>query len=407
MTIIHVPNAIRIFRHRNFQLFFVGQLVSLIGTWMQSTAQQWLVYRITDSQTSLGMVTFISFLPVLLLSLPMGVLVDRFPKKNLLLFTQVWFMAVSAVLAVLTFTGIVRYWHILLLAFISGLANSLDMPTRQAFYVEMADREELTTAIGINAAMFNAGRIVGPAVAGIVVAAVGEAPAFAINSASFLAVIASLILMKLTPRENPAQRQKGMKDLFQGFTYIRQEKRIFGLVVMVALFSFFGAPYLILLTVFARDILQTGPQGFGQLMASQGVGALLGAFGVILFSDRRKKGHILIFSRFLLGISVAALALSRAPLVSMIAMVFAGYAFVSQNITTNTLIQTIVPDALRGRVMSAFTWALGGFFPLGSLMIGAIGDRLGAPTAAMIVAVCTILLACLNLILFPEMKNLE
>lgn len=373
---------------------------------MQSTALQWLVYSITDSQSSLGMVTFLNFLPVLFFSLPMGVLVDRASKRNILVVTQTWFMLLAAILALLTFSGLTQYWMILVLAFLVGIGNALDMPARQAFYVDIADREDLNAAIGLNSAVFNGARIVGPAVAGIVVAAIGEAPAFAINALSFLAVIIALLMMRIDRPQTATRHQKGIGDLLQGLRYLLQEKMIFGLVVMVALFSFFVAPYLVLLPVFARDILQTGAQGFGQLLAAQGVGALIGAIGLIFFGDRRKKGQGIVFSRGLLGFAIAGLALSRSPWLSMLAMVIAGFAFITQLILTNSLIQNMVHDELRGRVISAYTWALGGFFPLGSLLMGMMGDQIGAPATALVISGIAMLLTLVNLIFFPRMKDL-
>lgn len=402
-----LPHALRIFQHRNFRLFFIGQLISVIGTWMQSTALQWLVYTLTDSQSSLGLVTFLNFLPVLLFSLGMGVLVDRFPKRKILLFTQNWFMLLAIVLAILTFSGFVQYWHILLLAFLVGIGNSLDMPARQSFYVELVEREDLTAAIGLNSALFNAARIVGPAIAGLIVGAIGEAPAFAINAVTFLAVILALLMMDLKPSAQERSRQKGMADLLQGLRYLFQERTIFGLVLMVALFSLVGAPYLVLLPVFARDILGIGAAGFGRLLAAQGVGALLGAAGVIFWGDKQRKGRMLIISRFVLGLGVIGLALSRQPLLSMLALAAAGYGFITQLILTNTLIQYIVPDNLRGRVLSAFTWALGGFFPLGSLIFGVVGDQIGAPSTALLIGTGSLILTLLNLILFPKMRKLK
>jgi MFS family permease len=401
-----LPYGLRAFRHPNYRLFFFGQILSLIGTWMQSTAQQWLVYRLTDSQTSLGLVTFLGFLPVLLFSLFMGVLADRLPKRSLLVFTQLWFTLMAAILAWLTFTGRIQYGHILLLAFLSGIANALDMPTRQAFQVELVGREDVPGAIGLNSAMFNSARIIGPAVGGVIVGALGEAPAFAINAVSFLPVIIGLLLMRLTPAPQRASRQTGLSDLKQGLVYMLGEARIFGLVGMVALFSFIAGPYLVLLPVFARDVLGSGAQGFGQLMAAQGAGALIGAVGIIFFGERWPKGRVILACRGLLGFAVAGLALSRDPRLSVAALVVAGFAFVTQMILTNTLIQLIVPDGLRGRVMSAYTWALGGFYPLGSILVGLIGDRIGAPNAALLIAGGAILLALLNLLIFPQMRRL-
>lgn len=404
----HLPHALRIFQHRNFRLFFIGQLISVIGTWMQSTALQWLVYTLTDSQSSLGLVTFLNFLPVLLFSLLMGVLVDRFPKRKILLLTQNWFMLLAVILAVLTFSGQVQYWHILVLAFLVGIGNSLDMPARQSFYVDLVEREDLTAAIGLNSALFNAARIVGPAIAGLVVGAIGEAPAFAINAVTFLAVIVALLMMNLKPDEQEDRsQQKGLADLLQGLSYLVKERSIFGLVLMVALFSLVGAPYLVLLPVFARDILGIGAEGFGRLLAAQGVGALLGAAGVIFFGDRQRKGRMLLLSRVILALGILGLAVSRQPLFSMLALTAAGYGFITQLILTNTLIQYIVPDKLRGRVLSAFTWALGGFFPLGSLIIGFVGDQIGAPAVSLLIGIGCLILVAVNVLVFPNMKNMN
>jgi predicted MFS family arabinose efflux permease len=403
---LHLPQALTVFRHRNFRLFFFGQLISVIGSWMQTTALQWLVYSLTNSQSSLGLVTFLNFLPVLLVSLLMGVLVDRLPKRRILLFTQSWFMLLAVVLAVLTFSGVITYWMILLLAFMVGIGNALDMPARQAFYVDLVDRTELTSAIGLNSALFNAARIIGPAIAGLIVGTIGEAPAFAINAITFLAVIVALLMMRLNPVEKTIKPQKGLSDLRQGVQYMLHEKTILGLVVMVALFSLVGAPYMVLLPVYARDILMIGAEGYGQLLSAQGIGALLGAFGVIFFGNYQRKGRAVLFSRFLLGIGLIGLAFSRHPLGSMLALVVAGYGFITQLILTNSLIQFIVPDELRGRVLSAYTWALGGFFPLGSLLMGVIGDRISAPSTALLMGFGCVVLTVVNLIVFPGMKKL-
>jgi len=395
-------------RHRNFRLFFWGQLVSVIGVWMQSTAQQWLVYRITGSQTSLGMVTFINFLPVLLFSLFMGVVTDQFSRRNLLVLTQSWFMLLAGILALLTWMGIVQYWHILLLSFLLGFGNALDMPARQAFVVELVDgdKRDVMNAISINSALFNIARIVGPAIGGLVVAAFGEAPAFAINALSYIAVIFALLLMKLMPQPMEPSRSNAIDKMKYGFRYIYGEKDIFGLVVLVAVFSMVGFGPLTLVPVFAKDILNIGAGGFGHLLSWQGVGALIGAFQLIVFGDRFHKGKMLLASRVMLGPAVIALALSRTPWLSMLIMALLGYSLITQLILTNTLIQAIVPDELRGRVLSAYTWALGGFFPLGSLMIGFLGDQIGAPTAAILSGIGCLLLIILNLVAFPSIQKL-
>ena len=395
-------------RHRNFRIFFWGQLVSVIGIWMQITAQQWLVYRITGSQTSLGMVTFISCLPVLLFSLFMGVITDQFPRKKLLLFTQIWFMLLAVILALLTWLEIVEYWHILFLAFLLGFGNALDMPARQVFVVELVDddKSDVLNAISINSALFNIARIVGPAIGGVVVAAFGEAPAFAINGLSYLAVIFALLLMNMSPRAIVTSRAKPIEKMKAGFHYIFSTKAILGLVVMVAAFSVVGFGTLTLVPVFAKDILNIGATGFGHLLSWQGVGALIGALILIVFGDHFHKGKLLLFSRLLLGPAIIGLALSRIPWLSMALMALLGYSLITQLVLTNTLIQTIVPDELRGRVLSAYTWALGGFFPLGSLGMGFLGDQIGAPTAALLSGIGCFLLILFNLSTFPSMQKL-
>ncbi len=404
---LNLASSLRALKHRNFRLFFWGQLISLIGVWMQSTALQWLVYRITASQTSLGLVTFINFLPVLLLSLYMGVIVDRLPRRRLLILTQSWFTVLALVLSGLTWLGLIQYWQILVLSFLLGIGNALDMPARQAFVVEMVDddRNDLMNAISLNSILFNIARIIGPAIGGAIVAALGEAPAFAINGLSYLAVILALLLMRVSPPKMAAVdggRQEGVQG---GFQYIFGERHIFALILLVAGFSMIGFGALTLVPVFAKDILQIGVAGYGQLLSSQGVGALIGGVLLVLFGDHFHKGKLLFFSRIILGPSIIGLSLSRAPWLSMALMALLGYSFITQLVITNTLIQTIVPDDLRGRVLSTYTWALGGFYPLGSLMIGALGDQIGAPGAALFSGVGCLLLFGVALKVFPGLHQ--
>ena len=395
-------------RHRNFRLFFWGQLISVIGVWMQATAQQWLVYRITGSQTSLGMVTFINFLPVLLLSLFMGVIADQFSRRKLLLFTQIWFMLLAGILALLAWLNIVQYWHILLLSFLLGIGSALDMPTRQAIVVELVDHDkhDVMNAISINSALFNLARIVGPAIAGVVVATLGEALAFAMNSLSYLAIIVALLLMQLTTDATIPTRVNSIEKMKAGFRYILEHRAILGLVTMLAAFSLVGFGAFTLVAVFAKDILHIGATGFGHLLSWQGIGALFGALLLTIFGDHFPKGKMLLASRLLLGPGIIGLALSRTPWISMAIMALLGYSLITQLILTNTLIQIIVPDELRGRVLSTYTWALGGFFPLGSLGIGFLGDQIGAPTAALLAGSGCLLLIFINIYTFPSMQKL-
>ena len=404
----NLRESLRALNHRNFRLFFWGQLISVIGIWMQSTAQQWLVYRITGSQTSLGMVTFVSFLPVLLLSLYMGVIVDRYPVDKLILVTQSYFMIGALILAVLTWLDLVQYWHILVLSFLLGIGNALDMPARQAFVVQLVDddKNDLLNAIGLNSTLFNIARIIGPALGGIIVAALGEAPAFAVNGVSYLAVILALLLMRI-PIYQKTSDAKPFKQLMSSFQYIFQEKNILSLVLLVAAFSMMGFGSLTLIPVFAKDVLKIGVDGFGQLLSWQGIGALAGGVLLIFFGDSFHKGRVLLVSRLLMGPGILGLALSRIPWISMLMMAVLGYSFLIQLVITNTLIQTIVPDELRGRVISTYTWALGGFYPLGSLLMGALGDQIGAPTTGLISGVGCCLIIALNLFLYPAIHKLN
>lgn len=403
----HWPEALRAMRHRNFRLYFFGQLVSLIGSWMQTTAQQWLVYRLTGSQLSLGLVTFAGFIPVLLLSLFMGVVVDRVSRRRLLLLTQSWFLLLALALAALTFLGIVQYRHIIVLALLFGIGNALDMPARQAFNLDMVEHDDLFNAIALNSSVFNGARIIGPAIGGLVIASWGEGTAFGLNAVSFLAVIAGLLMMSLPPFQRPAQRDTGLGDLKRGLAYLVGDRQVLGLVTMVAAFSLIGFPYAVLLPVFAQDVLRIGVKGYGILLGAQGVGALAAALSLAILGDRRPKGRLLWLSRWMLVAAVALLGFSRTTALSMLALALAGFALISQLAVTNTLIQLAVPDDLRGRVLSAYTWALGGFWPLGALLIGALGSWLGAGNAVLVSAGGCLVLTVVGTVVFPGVRELN
>jgi MFS family permease len=287
------------------------------------------------------------------------------------------------------------------LAALLGVANALDMPARQAFYVDMVDREDLLNAIALNSSVFNGARIIGPAVSGLLIAALGEAPAFGLNAISYLAVIVGLLLMRLGPFEPPSETGSQLLAIKEGLSFIFSERRVFGLVGMVALLSFFAFPFLVLLPAFASDVLGIGAGGYGALLAAQGAGALLGAFSLAAAGERVNKGVLLLFSRSLLAVATLVFALSRTPWLSMAAMFCAGFSFITQLALTNTVIQLLVPDALRGRVLSTYTWALGGFWPLGSLLIGALGDQFGAPRAVLFTSAACLVLTIVGQIWVP------
>jgi MFS family permease len=374
---------------------------------MQSTAQQWLVYRLTGSQLKLGTVTFAGFLPVLLLSLFMGVIVDRFSSRTLLVWTQSCFMLLAAILAGITFLGLVKYEYIILLAFLTGIANAMDMPARQAIYTNLVEREGLLNAIALNSSVFNGARIIGPAIGGFVVAQLGEAVAFSVNSITYLAVIIGLLMMRIQTNPHPKSNGKGLQDLLEGLRYVFREKRVLGLVVMIAGLSVMGFSYLTLLPVFAQDVLEIGAEGFGGLLAAQGAGALIAALSLAFQGDRLHKGRLLIISRYVLAFAIFLLGVSRSIALTVTALILAGFALISQLALTNTLLQLIVPDELRGRVMSSYTWALGGFFPLGSLLIGSIGDAIGAPNAVLITAGGSLITTLIGGFYFKQIRNLS
>jgi MFS family permease len=401
------PEGLRSLRRRNFRLFFFGQLISLIGSWMQTTAQQWLVYRLTGSELSLGVVTFASFLPVLLLSLGMGVLVDRFERRRLLLLTQSWFLLQAAALALLTALGVIQYSHVLLLALFAGIGNALDMPARQSFYVDLVERDEMLNAIALNSSVFNGARVIGPAIGGLVVAAMGEAPAFGLNAISFVAVIGALLMMRLPAFVPPPRVGSGLAELRQGLAYLVQDRRVLGLVSLVAAFSVFGFPYIVLLPVFAGEVLGTGAAGLGGLLAAPGVGARASALGLAFTGERRSKGRMLLASRVLLPVAVLLLAVARTTPAALVALALGGYALINQLAITNTMIQLIVPDDLRGRVMSTYTWALGGFWPIGSLLTGWLAEGLGATRTVFIVAGVSAVIALLGWAAFPGVRRMD
>ena len=371
------PDALGAMRYPAFRWFFFGQLISLLGSWMQTTALQWLAYRLTGSVLSLGTITFASFLPVLLLSLFMGVVVDRYPRRRLLLLTQTSFMVLAAILAALTHSGAVTYDLLLLLSLLLGVANALDMPARQAFFSDLVEREDLLNAIAVNSSVFNGTRILGPALGGFVVATWGEATAFGLNAASFLAVLLALLAMRLPPLPARQAAAGGIGELREGLHHLRRDRPVLGLVVMIAAFSLVGFPAAVLLPAFADEVLGLGVEGYGALMAAMGIGALVAGIRLAIRGKSPPSPRQLLLQRLLFAASVILLAVAPTLPIVVLALVAMGYALIAQLTVTNTLVQLLAPDALRGRLVSAYTWALGGFWPLGALLLGAVGQQIG------------------------------
>ncbi|HOX24427.1 MAG TPA: MFS transporter [Candidatus Krumholzibacteria bacterium] len=371
--------VLRALHHRNFRLFFAGQSLSLIGTWMQRLALGWLVYRLTDSPFLLGVVGFAGQIPSFLLAPVAGVLADRVRRHRLLLVTQTLSMAQALVLAGLVLTGTIQIWHVIALAIWLGAINGFDMPVRQSFLIEMVDdRRDLGNAIALNSTMVNGARLIGPTVAGLLIAAVGEGVCFLINGVSYLAVIGSLLAMRVRPAAaEPAGPM--LRGFAAGLRYVAGFEPILALLLLLALLSLAGLPYTVLMPVFARDILQGGPDALGFLMGAAGVGALAGAWYLASRRTAAGLGNVIVAASAVFGGGLVGFAWSRSLALSLVMIALVGFGQIVLFAASNTLLQTLVDDDKRGRVMSFYTMAFMGFGPLGNLAAGALAQRWGAP----------------------------
>jgi MFS family permease len=379
-----LPWALRAFRHRDYRLFFGGQLISLVGTWMQSVAQSWLVYRLTGSAALLGLVGFSSQIPVLLLAPIGGTVADRYPRHRILVATQTSAMLLAALLAGLTLTHHIRVLEICVIAASLGIVNAFDIPARQSFVIDMVGRDDLVNAIALNSSMFNGARVVGPAVAGLLVAAIGEGWCFLANAISFLAVIAGLVLMT-GPFAAPAPSSgSAAAQIVEGFRFAGRARPIRALLLLLGLVSLLGMSYTVLMPIFADRILHGGPRGLGMLMGASGIGALIGALRLAARKSLRGLGRWVAFSALGFALSLLLFSFSRWFWLSAALMAAAGFCMIGQMASSNTLIQSMVPDALRGRVMAVYSMMFMGMAPFGALMAGGIAQHLGAPVAVRI-----------------------
>lgn len=374
-----LSTLLRAFRHRNYRLFFFGQFVSLIGTWMQSIAQSWLVYRLTDSEILLGLVGFAGQFPVFLLAPFGGVLADRFAKRRILLVTQSASMLIAFLLAALTLSGDITVWEIFVLASLLGIANGFDIPTRQAFVVEMVGREDLANAIALNSSVFNGARIIGPAVAGVLVAAIGEGWCFLLNALSFMAVLGAYAAMHLAPFSAAPRRQSVLGDIAEGMRFARHNIPVRSLLLLLALVSLTGMPYVVLMPIFAAEILHGGAQALGLLMGCAGLGALIAALTLAARRSARGLGTWVMVAAGGFGVCLVAFAFSQLLWLSAILLVPVGFFMMVQMASSNTLLQMMTPDALRGRVMALYVMMFMGMAPLGALLAGSIAAIIGAP----------------------------
>jgi MFS family permease len=388
-------------QHRNFRLFWFGQMISLIGTWMQSIGQAWLVLEMTHSALLLGLVGALQFLPVMLLSLFGGVLADKWPKRKVLLFTQSSAMIQASILAILVITGTVQIWHILVLASLLGLTNSIDMPTRQAFVVEMVGRDSLPNAIALNSSVFNLARIVGPGIGGLIIALFGVAPLFLLNALSFIAVLIGLALIDLktlygqskraaTLRDEP--KQSTLQSLREGLQYVFHTPSIFLIVAVVGVISLFGINFNVVLPLFATDVLHAGATGFGFISSAFGLGSLFAALWLAWGNKKPNIVHLLIEAT-LFCIIEGLFALSGNYTLSLILIAAVGFTQIAFSATANTTLQTVAPNHLRGRVMSVYLLIFAGTTPLGNLFIGTLAHFFGSPVALFICASLSLMAA--------------
>jgi len=382
--------TLRALRHRNFQLFFSGQLISLTGTWMQSVAQAWLVYSMTKSALLLGTVGFASQIPVFLVAPFGGITADRVNRQRLVIATQTCSMILAGILAWLTLSGRVHVWHIFLLAGLLGVVNAFDIPGRQAFLIDMVGKEDLMNAIALNSSMFNGARVIGPAVAGILVARIGEGWCFAANSFSYIAVLIGLLLMKVRSVPRTSNRSP-MEDIIEGFRWVNRTKIIRSLLFLIGLVSLVGMPYTVLMPVFADKILHGGARGLGILMGATGVGALFGALTLAAKTGIKGLGRWVTITCATLGISLFLFSFSTSFWLSAALLLPCGYSMMLQMACSNTLIQTIVPDHLRGRVMSLYSMMFMGMAPFGAFFGGALANRIGAPMTVAVGGIACVL----------------
>ena len=373
-----LATTLRALRHRNFQLFFGGQIISLTGTWMQSVAQAWLVYSMTKSALLLGSVGFASQIPVFLVAPLGGITADRHNRQRLVIATQTCSMILAGILAWLTLSGRVEVWHIFVLAALLGVVNAFDIPARQSFLIDMVGKEDLMNAIALNSSMFNGARVIGPAVAGILVARIGEGWCFAANAISYIAVIIGLLLMNVhcAPR---ISSHSPIEDIVEGFRWVNQTQIIKSLLLLVGLVSLVGMPYTVLMPIFADKILHGGARGLGILMGATGVGALCGALTLAAKTGVKGLGRWVAITCAGLGVSLFLFSFSTSFWLSCALLLPAGYSMMLQMACSNTLIQTIVPDHLRGRVMSLYSMMFMGMAPFGAFFGGTLAHRIGAP----------------------------
>lgn len=402
----YLPRTFAALAHRNYRLYWFGNLFSLIGTWIQSIATGWLVLQLSNSAFIVGLNSTLMWLPAWFMSLPGGVLADHFNKRNLMIVTQSLLALFALALAVLTWTGVISIYHMLIISCLSGFVVTMNAPIVQSMIPELVDRRDVLNAVALNSTMFNTARIVGPSIAGVLLTTVGAGACFGINSASFLAVIIPLFFVRLQTPARPANSETMWQRIRQGLSYAATHPDIRVLILMVAVFSSFGIIYLPLMPVFARDVFSAGPKGYGILMTAIGIGAVAGGLTIATLSRTRHKGWILTCGTLALALLTIGFSFARNLHLAIALLVLIGFCQATVASLSNTLIQTLAPDEVRGRVMSVFTLAFNGMFPLGSLVGGAIAQKHGAPASTLVGGCMVLVSLVLVFVLRPQIRRL-
>lgn len=395
----------RALKHRNYRLYAAGQMISLIGTWMQTVALSWLVYRLTDSATLLGLVGFASQIPIFLLASVGGAFADHHNRHRILVIAQSIAMLLAATLAALTLSGLIQVWHIFMLASLLGLVNAFDIPTRQSFLIDLVGKQDLFNAISLNSSIVNGARLIGPAVAGILVAVIGEGWVFFINALSFVAVLVGLLMIRVTRQQRTNIPHSKFTSIIEGYHYAWHTRPVRGLLLLLGIVSLMGMPYAVLMPVFADRVLGGGADALGVLMGASGLGALIGALTLAARSDIYGLGRWVAWASGGFGIGLVLFSFSTSLPLSVAIMVVTGFAMMIEMSASNTLIQTMVPDALRGRIMAVYTMMFMGMAPVGALLAGTLADHIGAPLTVRVGGMLCAIGALLFALALPKLRR--
>jgi len=379
IPIPELSTRFRALKHRNFQLFIIGQLISLIGTWMQTTAQQWLVYKLTGSVALLGVFGFASQVPMLLLAWMGGYVGDRYNRHRGVIVTQSCSMILAFLLATLTLTHLIREWHLIVIAFLVGIVNAFDVPIRQSFFVQMVGKDDLPNAIALNSSIFNGARVVGPAIAGFAIVLLGEGWCFFLNGVSFIAVLIALLMMRIEPFQKKTATDSPVRSFIQGFRFAMSDLPIRSALLMLCILSLFGLQYSVFLPIYAHDILHGGAKVLGLLMSSAGVGAVLGALQFAARTEYKGLSRWIAVTCTVCAIGLMVMSQARMFWLCAVVLFIVGFAATSQMAATNTIIQRRVPDEMRSRLMAVYATMFMGVQPIGALLAGGVAKRIGTP----------------------------